>query len=266
MRISAEVQQQIAHDRKNGMSVKDCCAKYSLNKSTICKYSKEDPKEIQEVSVPTTDDLPDLTSRVPLVEVDAPIQTKESPRASRVIQNFFKDMKEPEPEVKPIVKEVNPIASVNKNDLIQKIILNAESFPEMFPDMTIDSLSSKSVRELDELLQSMTHSRTIRSLSLQFKQMFLVSARATEIVGKTFLKMKTDGMTEALMNQQKELDFIFRELAIKHSSRFSATSEPEVKLLMIVGMTLLQTDASNRLKDRLSQTQQVETTDKYSDL
>ena len=93
-----------------------------------------------------------------------------------------------------------------------------------------------------------------------------MSVRATEIVGKSFLKMKTDGMTEALMVQQKELDFIFRELAIKHSSRFSATTEPEVKLLMIVGMTLLQTDSSNRLKERLAQTQRSETTDKYSDL
>ena len=263
MRISAEVQQQIAQDRKNGMSVKDCCEKYSLNKSTICKYSKE---EVQEVSVPTTDDLPDLASRVPLVEVDAPIQKKETPKTSQIVKNFFKDLKEPEPEIKPVVKEVKPIVSVSKNDIIQKILLNMESFPEMFPDMTMDSLSLKSVKELDELLQSMTHSRTIRSLSLQFKQMFLVSVRATEIVGKSFLKMKTDGMTEALMVQQKELDFIFRELAIKHSSRFSATTEPEVKLLMIVGMTLLQTDASNRLKERLGQSQRSETTDKYSDL
>ena len=156
--------------------------------------------------------------------------------------------------------------SPNKNDLIQKILLNAESFPEMFPEFSLDSLATKSVKELVELLESMTHARTIRSLSLQFKQMFLVSVRATEIVGKSFLKMKTDGMTEALMVQQKELDFIFRELAIKHSSRFSATTEPEVKLLMIVGMTLLQTDSSNRLKERLAQTQRSETTDKYSDL
>ncbi len=80
------------------------------------------------------------------------------------------------------------------------------------------------------------------------------------------MKLKTDGMTDALMTQQKELDYLFRELAIKHASKFSGTSEPEVRLLMLFGMTLLQTDATNRLRERMPTSAPTEAQDKYADL
>ena len=71
-------------------------------------------------------------------------------------------------------------------------------------------------------------------------------------------------MTDALMQQQKELDFLFKEIAIKHADRLSVTTEPEVRLMMLFGIAVLQTDATNRMKEAAAAAATV--TEKYADL
>ena len=63
-----------------------------------------------------------------------------------------------------------------------------------------------------------------------------------------------------------DLEVDLGERAIKHASKFSGTSEPEVRLLMLFGMTLLQTDATNRLRERMPASAPTETAEKYADL
>jgi len=250
MKLADEVKKGIAADRANGMSVKDCCAKYNVNKSTIAKYGKDD---IQSVVIPTAD-LPDLEARARELDTEPLKKVEEQPKERRLVEAFVR---------KAVEEEKQEVPRGDPKELVQRILLNAESFPEVFPHPPSQaSLASKNFKELDELLKSMEHSRAVRTLSVQMKQVFLVSARATEVLGKAVLRLKTDGMTDALMTQQKELDYLFRELAIKHANKFAGTSEPEVRLLMLFGMTLLQTDATNRLKERMPK----EAEEKYSDL
>jgi len=252
-KLALEIQAKILQDRMAGVSVSECAAKYGVSKSTISKYHHKE--ETQEVDVPSID----LEARA-LELTEAPIQKVANvpKHESRVLDSFFKTL--PESGLEP-----PPKADVPRGDpkeLIQRIILNAETFPEVFPSApTESSLANKSVPDLQGVLASMEHSRAVRTLSVQFKQVFLVASRATEVLGKVALRLKTDGMTDALMTQQKELDYLFRELAIKHAGKFSGTSEPEVRLLMMFGMTLLQTDATNRLKERVKPAE-----DKYGDL
>jgi hypothetical protein len=184
-------------------------------------------------------------------------------KTSKVLDNFFKTI-DAEPQKQQPVPVTADVPRGDPKDLIQRILLNAESFPEVFPNPPSESsLAGKSWGDLDHVLKSMEHSRSVRTLSIQMKQVFFVGSRATEVLGKAMLRLKTDGMTDALMTQSKELDYLFRELAIKHAPKFSGTSEPEVRLLMLFGMTLLQTDATNRLRERVAP---KDAEDKYADL
>ena len=265
MKLAEEVKRGIAADRKAGMSVKEVSAKYGVNKSTIAKYARA-AEEVQSVEVPTTLDLEvDLGERAKMLDSEPPPMKKaaEVPaKSSKAVEAF----------IKSALAEEAPAPAVelprgDPKELVQRILLNAETFPEVFPNPpTQSSLAGKSWKELDEVLKSMEHSRAVRMLSVQMKQVFFVASRATEVLGKAALKLKTDGMTDALMTQTKELDYLFRELAIKHASKFSGTSEPEVRLLMLFGMTLLQTDATNRLRERMPASAPTETAEKYADL
>jgi hypothetical protein len=61
--------------------------------------------------------------------------------------------------------------------------------------------------------------------------------------------LKTEGFVNNLINQKQELDMIFRELAIDYAPKFTFQTRPEMRLAMLYGMTLLQVDNSNRIKD-----------------
>ncbi len=233
------------------MSVRDCAEKYGVSKSTVSKYNN---LPTQEVEIPEVD----MEARAEELQTEAPMaKVANIPKQeTRILETFFKTLPETEPSPRAEVPRGDP------QELIQRIVLNAETFPEVFPSApTESSLANKSVAELQGVLASMEHSRAVRTLAVQFKQVFLVASRATEVLGKAALRLKTDGMTDALMTQQKELDYLFRELAIKHAGKFSGTAEPKVRLLMMFGMTLLQTDATNRLKERVKPEE-----DKYGDL
>ena len=90
----------------------------------------------------------------------------------------------------------------------------------------------------------------MNNLSAQMKQVFFITARATEALGSR-IRLKTQGLTDALIQQQQELDYIFKELAIDYAGKFSTTTRPEVKLLMAFGMAVLTVDSQNRLRESL---------------
>jgi hypothetical protein len=255
MKLTDEIKQGIAEDRASGMSVKDVAAKYGINKSTISKYGK-----VQSVVVPTTDDV-DLAERAKILFREAPIDEAPKPKDQRAIASFMAKVQEDEVPAPPkVVQRGDP------EELIQKILLNAEAHPEVFSGTTVETLAGRSAEELAAVLRTMEMSKAVRMLTVQMKQVFFVASRATEVAGKTFLKLKTDGLTDGLIAQQKELDFLFKELAIKHSKAFGKSTEPEIRLLMMFGIAVLQTDATNRVKERMAATTPAETTEKYGDL
>ena len=253
MKLTGEVKKAIAADRANGMSVKEVAGKYGVHKSTISKYSKE-LEDVQVVEVPTAN----LEERAKVFE-ESPIDSPAPKSEMKTLSKFFEGVKKTEVPAVP-VKRGDPA------ELIQKILLNADTYPDLFPNTNTESLVGRTFGELSDVLSTMEMTKSVRMLSVQMKQVFFVGCRATEVVGKSFLKLKTDGFTDGLIAQQKELDFLFKELAIKHSKKFGKATEPEIRLLMLFGIAVLQTDASNRVKERMTASTPTETTEKYSDL
>ena len=260
-KLSQEQKIQIQAEKEAGVSTKDIAVKFGIHPSTVLKAAKDVPK----LQLPTTEDV-DLGDRAGFLDIPRPPEPKTPPFPDHpALDKFFAGLEpaaqRPEPRPAPELPRGDP------DELVQKILLNAESFPELFPNPpSIDSLASKSVNQLAEVLQSMETSRAVRMLTVQLKQVFLVGSRATEVMGKQYLGLKTDGLTDGLISQQKELDYLFRELAIKHSKKFGKVVEPEVRLLMLFGITVLQTDAANRVKDRLAQQNPASTAEKFGDL
>jgi hypothetical protein len=256
-KLTEEQKSQILADRAAGVPTKEIALKFGVHPSTILKQLKPRAEEIQTVTMPVA---PDLEERAGFLDPELRREPRPIPN-EQVLDKIFAGLA---PEPAPVPASL-PIPSGDPDELVQKILLNAESFPEMFPNTpSVASLATKSARELADVLQSMETSRAVRMLTVQLKQVFLVGSRATEMLGKQYLGLKTEGLTDGLIAQQKELDFIFRELAIKHSRKFGKVVEPEVRLLMLFGMAVLQTDATNRVRDRLASP--ASTADKFDDL
>jgi transposase-like protein len=244
--LSDDVKKQIAADRAAGMAVKSIAEKHGINRSTVSRVAPLALEERAEVLLPTTD-----------------MPTLEAAQPDAVVASFLKTI-----DAGPQVQPQPPIPRQperSSSELSQRILLNAETFLDLFPNTpSHEALSRKSASELQALLSSMEHTRAVTALSTQVKQVFFVTSRATEVLGSALLRLKLGGMTDALMQQQKELDFLFKEIAIKHADWLGATTEPEVRLAMLFGIAVLQTDATNRMREASAAAATV--TEKYADL
>jgi heterodisulfide reductase subunit A-like polyferredoxin len=143
---------------------------------------------------------------------------------------------------------------VEKNAVLQRIMLNLDNFGSMFSFIHdkshfVTSLHEKSLDDLKGILKTMENTRTIINLSNQMKQTFLMVGKGTEVLGARFLNLKTTGFVDNLVAQKQELDMIFRELAIEYAPRFTFQTRPELRLGMLYAMTLLQVDNTNRIKE-----------------
>jgi hypothetical protein len=113
----------------------------------------------------------------------------------------------------------------------------------------VKSLHNKPAWELEGILKTLETTRTTVNLSNQIKQTFFMASRGVEVFGNTLLSLKLQGLTEGFVQQQQELDMIFREIAIEYAPMFKITAKPELRLAMIFAMTAVQTDSTNRLKE-----------------
>ena len=232
-KIDAQLKDAILKDKPT-MSTKQLQEKYSLSRSSIQRIK-----------------LPDLEARADeFSPAPPPIDQNE---AARVVDNLVKEAQQ---EVHiPYVPPPLPPLAPPKEQTIQRIIMNLETFPAHFPFVTdkgsfIKDLATHSAFELADILKTMETTRTMNNLSAQMKQVFFLTARATEALGSR-IRLKTQGLTDALIQQQQELDYIFKELAIDYAGKFSTTTRPEVKLLMAFGMAVLTVDSQNRLRESL---------------
>jgi hypothetical protein len=230
-KIDAVLKEAILQDKK-AMSTKQLQEKYNLSRSSIQRIK-----------------LPDLDSRAS--EFITPPKVNET-QAANFVEQIMKETKQ---EVSVPVHIPERKSEKPREETIQRILLNADTFPAHYPFITdktafIQSLADKSPDQLTELLKMMETTRSMNNLSNQMKQVFFVVSRATETLGSR-IRLKTQGLTDALLQQQQELDYIFKELAIEYADKFSTTTRPELKLLSMFGMAVLTVDSQNRIRDTL---------------
>lgn len=254
----------------SSLSNKELQSKYGLSRSTIQRIQAAVKEDVQTVEIPNLNERATEYFTPPAVE-EAPIRTQIPDSA--VLDRLFKGLDAPPQQQLEAPQPRREVEGSSRKELIARILLNVDTFPNLFPfaaDRTkfLVELGQYSVADLAGLLENVETTRSTTNFSAQLKNIFFVVSRATETLGG-LVKLKANGLTDALLQQQQELDYIFKELAIQYGDSFKGTSRPEVRLAFLFGMALLQTDSTNRLKERLKpKTEAVreETNKKYADL
>ena len=253
-RLSSTQKEELRRDRAT-MSITDLTEKYGISKATVHRVlSDVREEETQSVVIPTTTELEfgDVLAgreRVPEQVKDA--EEKKDPVLNRAIERLASDMFA-EPTINmPRVRVEDPL---ERTSVLQRIMLNLDNFAPLFTFIHnrqefVASLHSKSLEDLKGILKTMEQTRTTMNLANQIKNTFLMLGKATEVLAPRVFGLKTDGFVDGLMTQQQELNMIFREIAIEYAPKFTFQTRPEVRLAMLYGMTLLQVDNTNRIKD-----------------
>lgn len=298
-KVSVEMKEQMKQDHKK-MSIKQMIDKYGVSKATIHRAVGKESFSIKEsvasVNVPTTEDSSGFLADILDGKVKDKEQTKQnspqpvfdeekSKNQERAMEKLADHLFSDEPVIpkpkqpKGIVETlINPpkneidTSIQDKNALIQRIILNVDNFLPLFKfidnkESFIKGLPNKSIPDLKSLLDMMETTRTTINLATQIKSTFFIASRGVEIAGARFLRLRTEGLTDALLQQREELDMIFREIAIDYAPMFKITTRPELRLGILFATTLVQTDNSNRIRDIMSHRQAPENPEKkYDDL
>ena len=157
----------------------------------------------------------------------------------------------------PMFHERIPAPQVDRTDLTQRIIFNVEHFGPHLRTITgenkeafIQSLGARDGQELRGLLTTIERTRSVGNLATGFKQMFYVVGQAVE-TGTRVIGMKTGGFTEQLKEQDEEITMCLKEIAINEWERLKAFDSPQIRLGSLFCMTLMQTDARNRMGEQL---------------
>jgi hypothetical protein len=168
-----------------------------------------------------------------------------------------------------------PDPDFDRGEVIQRIMFNVEHFAPVLrkiigdnADGFVQSLSGRSDRELEGLLQVIDRTRAVGNLATTFKHTFYMAAQGAEVVTSQFLNMRTRGFVQALQAQDTEIQMAIKELAIDNYNKFNKMNRPEMRLGMLAVMTLIQVDSSARLREAMGQAPSVNpsTEEKYGDL
>jgi hypothetical protein len=187
-RVTPEIREQILKDKAT-LPTKALQEKYNLSRSSVQRIK-----------------LPDLEARAKaFIPQASPPTPLDDTAGAAFVESLFRDMAPP-----PAPPPPPPPPPPPKEPIIQRILLNADTFPAHFPFITDRtafqaSLHSMNAYELDSLLQTMERTRSTNNLSAQIKGGFFMGARAIEALGSR-IRLKTQGFTDALQQQQQELD------------------------------------------------------------
>jgi len=150
-----------------------------------------------------------------------------------------------------------PAVIYDRTDLTQRIIFNVEHFSPHLKTIIgdnseafIQSLAVRSGEELSALLKTIERTRSIGNLAAGFKQVFYIAGQAVE-TGSRVIGMKTTGFTQQLREQDEEITMCLKEIAINEWERLKAFDSPQIRLGTLFCMTLMQTDARNRMSEAL---------------
>ena len=293
MKVSESVRSAVFASKREGKTIKDICQSHNLSKATVHRVlatrADTGPElTIKEIEVKNT--IPVNTFETNALEFSkilsdaTPTETMAKTGKTKVsgkeVDSLIEELvgkpgdldeevglpqipTTPRPRPASHIRFAEPDEPEDMdlhNQLEQKIILNIQNFGPIFhfirdKEAFIKSLHDKRNAELKGILTTLETTRTTVNLSNQMKQMFFMVSKGAEFAGSAFLKLKTDGFTDNLIQQQQELDMIFREIAIEYAPMFKMTNKPELRLAMVFTMTLIQTDSLNRLKDSFANQQ-----------
>lgn len=189
-----------------------------------------------------------LKSLMSDINVDEPPTHKKAPRAKKtnfVLPSVPTMFKQSETSVAPPKEE--------KGELIAKITLNINTFPEVLKDYIkpnkdafLDSLHKKSHNELSALMSTMDYSRSIDNTAKVMKSLTVTGAAIVEMGTKRFLKMRTDGFS-AVIASIPELETLLKEIAMENKGGIiSKYQSPSIRLTTLIVTTLIAVDARNR--------------------
>lgn len=182
------------------------------------------------------------------LKLDDPVMPKKATRAKKT--NFSL------PSVPSMFKSSEPATAApkeEKGELIAKITLNVNTFPELLKDYIkpnkdafLDSLHKKSHNELTALMSTMDYSRSIDNTAKMMKSLTVTGAAIVEMGTKRFLKMRTDGFS-AVIASIPELETLLKEIAMENKGGIiSKYQSPTIRLTTLVVTTLIAVDARNR--------------------
>jgi hypothetical protein len=201
-----------------------------------------------------------------MMESDRPMQAVEIPSVAQMREHIRRPM--------PTIINI-PDPDFDRGEVIQRIMFNVEHFAPMLrkiigddADGFVQSLSGRSDRELEGLLQVIDRTRAVGNLATTFKHTFYMAAQGAEVVTSQFLNMRTRGFVQALQAQDTEIQMAIKELAIDNYNKFNKMNRPEMRLGMLAVMTLIQVDSTARLREAMGQAPSVNssTEEKYGDL
>jgi len=162
---------------------------------------------------------------------------------------------EPPPSRQAVVAQPEvPSGYIDRDDVCQRIIFIVENFGPIVVGITganaaafLQQLTSKSDLELSRLLRTLERTRSVGNIAAGFKQLFYFTGQATEMITKV-VGLKTDGFANHLREQDRELTMIMKEIALNQWERVKGLDSPEMRLGSLFCLTLMQTDAVNRMK------------------
>lgn len=185
-------------------------------------------------------------------EVEAPAKPTKTPRGrkAKVPENQFIQ-----------VHQEDTTASM-KGDLIAKITMNVNNFEPLLKDFVkptkeafLTGLYKKSLSELESLLKTLETTRSVSNMSNQFLHFFWLGSNMVE-VGSPHIGLDTTGLTNALKQQQDEIQMIMKEICMDRVDTFKKIQKPEYRLAMILTTTAIGISTQNQMRKLQPQLQQ----------
>lgn len=141
----------------------------------------------------------------------------------------------------------------DKADVITRITFNVSNFGSLLTgvigedkDAFLKSLLKKSLPELELTLKLLENQRIVSNIANQMKHLLFMGTSFLEIGSKQFLKIQSDGYSNAIQQRDKEIEMILRELCMNNVSKLEKIQRPELRLVTILTTTLLAIDMKNR--------------------
>jgi hypothetical protein len=149
--------------------------------------------------------------------------------------------------------------SDNKASLISRITLNVNTFEPILHDFVkpnkdayLASMSKKNEQELEIVLKTLEHTRSVYNISTQLRSFVYMGSSAIEYGTQKFMKMRTEGFAQALQIHDQEIRMCLAEYCMDKVDTFQKVNRPEAKLASILVLTLLSVDAKNRMSSNNS--------------
>lgn len=206
--------------------------------------------------------IDNLMAGIPIAEhITPPFKARRKQAEARVTAQ--REPKTPKPRAVRERAVAVPDDPAIKADLIGKISFNVNTFESLLADVIrgdkdrfLNGLEKHSVASLEITLKTIETTRSVKNIANQFMNIFAMGSSFVEMGTQKYLKMNTQGFTQAMLQtQQEELRLIMTELAMEQKDKVQKIQRPEVRLAMIMTTTLMAVSNQNNLNSLKSKGQ-----------